>query len=224
MKYKPGQIDWSKPEDEQTDPIEQAESQQPKTRHNKCQPWHELHRKAIDKTDPKLYPNLYETKGKKGKISLAPFESLLSDAEQALNLNKDYFKNISHVYNLAFYRGMMDIQYQFVVKKGHKPSTIMSDFLRENERESEVENEILRALEYISREIDKVKKKLISTENYLKKEKSLIKKFEDNGLGERLRAAIDQLFADGEETKSSHRISAARSRAKAKEANIKVLD
>jgi hypothetical protein len=65
MKYKPGQIDWSKPEDEQTDHAEQPETQQPKTRHNKCQPWHELHRKAIDKTDPKLYPNLYETKGKK---------------------------------------------------------------------------------------------------------------------------------------------------------------
>lgn len=224
MKYKPGQIDWSKPEDEQTDHAEQLETQQPKTRHNKCQPWHELHRKAIDKTDPKLYPNLYETKGKKGKISLAPFESLLSDAEQILNLNKHYFKNISHVYNLAFYRGMMDLQYQFVVKKGQKAATIMSDFLRENEREAEIENEISRALGYISGEVDKVKKKLISTENYLKKEKNLLKRFQENGLGERLASAIDQLFTDGEEAKSSHRISAARSRAKAKEANIKVLD
>ena len=52
-------------------------TQKLKTRHNKCQPWHTFHREAIDKTDPSLYPSLYEVSGKKGKISLTPFESLL---------------------------------------------------------------------------------------------------------------------------------------------------
>jgi hypothetical protein len=71
----------------------------------------------------------------------------------------------------------MDLQYQFVVKKGQKAATIMSDFLRENEHEAEIENEISRALGYISGEVDKVKKKLISTENYLKKEKTFLSGF-----------------------------------------------
>lgn len=224
MKYKPGQIDWGKPEDEQTDHVEQLESQQPKTRHNKCQPWHELHRKAIDKTDPKLYPALYELKGKKGKISLSPLESLQSDAEQIFNLNRNYFKNISHVHALAHYRGMVDLQYQFVVKKTNKPKTIISEFLEETELEREIDSEIERALFIISTEVDKVKKKVKSNDSYLKIEQKLLHKFDKVGLGDRLRSAIDELFESGENGKSANRVRVARHREKAKSLDIKVLD
>ena len=219
MKYKSDDVDWKN-----GDIDGNADETQPKTRHNKCQPWHKLHRKAIDNTDPNLYPALYEIKGKKTKISLAPLESLQSDAEQIYNLNRNYFKNISHVHALAHYRGMADLQYQFVVKKGGKARTIVSEFLAETELEREIDSEIERALAIISAEVDKVKKRVNSRDSYLKIEQKLLHKFEKVGLGERLRSAIDELFENGEEDKSANRVRVSRHREKAKALNIKVLD
>jgi hypothetical protein len=204
--------------------INQTEdSKTPKTRHNKCQPWHEKHRKAIDETDPASYPNLYETSGKKGKISLTPFESLISDAKQIFNLNPDYFKNTAHVHNLAYYRGMMDLQYQFVVKKHGKPLTTMSQYLKETEHEREQENEIGRALEIIKEYVDKFNKGIITESMYEEKELNLIKIFEKIGLGNRLKTAIDNLFNEGEIQKSRDRLAIKRKRDDAKSKNIKVL-
>jgi hypothetical protein len=199
-----------------------GKSPKPNTKHINLPPWHKLHAEAIDNTDPALYPKLWEQKGMKGKISLTPFEALISDAHQIFDCNRDIFKNISQVYNLAFYRGMMDLQYQYVVRRGISIS-IMSKLLKDEEKQIDEENEVGRAIEYIKDCVDRLQKGWITEEEYLKKESNLISIFQPQRLADKVRGAINNLFENGEEGKSIRRLDMRKRREEAKRKNITVI-
>ena len=184
--------------------------------------WHKLHADAIDKTDKNLYPKLWDTKGPKGKISLSPFETLIQDAHQIFDSNRNDFRNISHVYHLAFYRGMADLTYQYVIKK-KAPISVMSQLMRDTEQQREEEDEIGRAVEYIKDCLERLQKGWITKEEYDEKEEKLISAFTDQRLKDKVKHAIESLYEWGEEGKSWNRIRMKEWRQKAKANKMKVV-
>ncbi len=212
--------------DENSEPVTHGATDEPRPDPNskgiKSPPWHEKHARAIDETDPSLYPMLYGQKGAKQAISLHPFQTLVSSLQQVFDCNRHIFKTITQVYNLAFYRGAFDLQYQYIIKQNISISA-MSQYLLDHEKEFEEEREISRAIDFMKTEIDKFNQGYISEAKYLDREEEIIATFQTKKQQDLVRNVLHDLISNGEIQKSAHRLDMEKRRREAKRKNIKVI-
>jgi hypothetical protein len=194
-----------------------------KKKYEDTRAWRKHHEEAIDKTDPNLYPKLWELSGLRGKVSLTPFISHIQDAHTIFDSNRRInFRNVSHVYHMAFYLGMEDLKYQYLTKK-KIPFSPMSRLFMETEQQRREEDEIGLAVEEIKDYYERLKKKWISEEEYEKKEAKLVSNFTDPVLKRKVENAIEGLFADGEDIKVTNRLTMREWREKIKASRIRLV-
>jgi hypothetical protein len=191
----------------------------PNSSHFKDPLWHIKHAQAIMDTDPALYPMLYGMKGQKKGISLHPFESVVADLHQVFDCNRNVFKTITQVFNVAFHRGARDMLFQYIVARKINISP-MTKYYQDHEREFEEEAEIARALDAIREETDKLNKGVIDEEKFLDREEQIIALFRTKKQQNLVKNAIKNLLENGEIKKSAHRLDMERKRREAKAKKI----